>query len=152
MHSYPKNLREHNMRRKKDNKPVLRRGNGRENNRSRRTPSLNFKNRNNGYAPAVRDKKQNKRNGKTVLLMIIVLLAFIVGAGIGILISFDDGTMTEKNETHYKNVTVEMTTNLNESKGVVFDESDDIDFNENQTPQILDVEQNPYYNHTGPED
>ena len=142
------------MRRKKDNKRVLRRGNGREDNRSRRTPNFSLKNRNNNnrYAPVAHNnyKKQKKRSRKTVLLMILVLAAFIMGAGSGVLLSFDDGTDDAKNETHYENVTVEMTTHLNESKGVVFDESDNVDFNENKTSQILDVEKNPYYNYTGP--
>lgn len=143
------------MRRKKDNKTVLRRGNGRDNKRNRRTPNFSLKNRNNDnrYAPAAHNnyKKQKKRSRKTVLLMILILFAFIVGAGIGILLSFDDGTEDAKNETHYENVTVEMTTHLNESKGVVFDESDRVDFNENKTSQILGAENNPYYNYTGPE-
>lgn len=142
------------MRRKKDNKTVLRRGNGRENKRNRRTPNFSLKNRNNNrYAPAAHNNynKQKKRSRKTVLLMILILFAFIVGAGIGILLSFDDGTEDAKNETHYENVTVEMTTHLNESKGVVFDESDRVDFNENKTSQILGAENNPYYNYTGSE-
>lgn len=143
------------MRRKKDNKTVLRRGNGRDNKRNRRTPNFSLKNRNNDnrYAPAAHNNynKQKKRSRKTVLLMILILFAFIVGAGIGVLMSFDDGTEDVKNETHYENVTVEMTTHLNESKGVVFDESDRVDFNENKTSQILGAENNPYYNYTGPE-
>lgn len=81
--------------------------------------------------------------------MILVLLAFIVGAGAGILLSFDDGTVDGENETHYENVTVEMTTNVNESKVVVFDnDMDHVDFNQNQSSGILDVENNPYYNQT----
>lgn len=143
-------------RRKKDNRPMLRRGNGRENKRNRRTPNFSLKNRHNNdnrYAPVAHNnyKKQKKRSRKTVLLVILVLFAFIVGAGIGILLSFDDGTGDVKNETHYENVTVEMTTNLNKSKGVVFDESDRVDFNQNKTSQILDVEKNPYYNNTNPD-
>ena len=143
-------------RRKKDNRPMLRRGNGRENKRNRRTPNFSLKNRHNNdnrYAPRAHNnyKKQKKRSRKTVLLVILVLFAFIVGAGIGILLSFDDGTEDVKNETHYENVTVEMTTNLNKSKGVVFDESDRVDFNQNKTSQILDVEKNPYYNNTDPD-
>ena len=39
-----------------------------------------------------------------------------------------------------------MTTNLNKSDGVVFDESDEVDYNENQSAEILGVEDNPYYN------
>ena len=133
------------MRRKKDNKRVLRRGNGNNNKRNRRTPHVSIKdrhinsNRNNGV------RKEKKRSGKTVLLMILVLVAFIVGAGAGILLSFDDGT-SDQNETHYENVTVEMTTNLNESNNVIFEEADHVDFNENQSSTILDADKNPYYN------
>ena len=133
------------MRRKKDNKRVLRRGNGGNNKSNRRTPHIGIKNRNNNYANN-EYKKQKKRSRKTVLLVILVLMAFIVGAGTGILLSFDDGT-SEENETHVENVTVEMTTNLNESKNVVFDEDmDHIDYNENESSVILDAEKNPYYN------
>ena len=145
------------MRRKKDDKRVLRPGNGRNNKRNSRSLNLGFNSRNNNsrrnrnYRPNNRAKKQKKRSRKTVLLVILVLFAFIVGAGIGILLSFDDGTEDVKNETHYENVTVEMTTNLNKSKGVVFDESDRVDFNQNKTSQILDVEKNPYYNNTNPD-
>lgn len=142
------------MRRKKDDKQVLRRGNGRDNNRKRRTPNISLKNRvrtnrnNNDYPNSnrSRNKKQKKRSRKTVLLMIIVLLAFIVGAGMGVILSFDDSNSTEANETHIENVTVEMTTNLtNDSGYVYFDEADHVDFNENQSSEILGAEENPYY-------
>lgn len=138
------------MRRKKDDKRVLRAGNGRNNKRNRRTPNLSFRSRNNrdvrspNRYNAKRVKKQKKRSKKTVLLMIMVLLAFVIGAGIGIILSFDDGS--GNNETHVENVTVEMTSNLNESKNITFDESDHVDFNENQTSEILGTEENPYYN------
>ena len=148
------------MRRKKDDKRVLRRGNGRDNNRKRRTPNISLKGRsranrnNNDYRNnnRNRNKKQKKRSRKTVLLMIIVLLAFIIGAGIGVILSFDAGNTnsTEANETHVENVTVEMTTNLtNDSGYVYFDEADHVDFNENQSSEILDAENNPYYNDDG---
>lgn len=81
--------------------------------------------------------------------MILVLVAFIVGAGAGILLSFDDGTDEAENQTHVENVTVEMTTNVNESKVVVFDSDvDHVDFNQNQSSAILDADKNPYYNQT----
>jgi len=51
------------------------------------------------------------------------------------------------NTTHIENVTVEMTTNLNESNDeVVFEEADAVDYNENESAKILGVEDNPYYN------
>lgn len=143
------------MRRKKDDKRVLRRGNGRDNKRNRRTPSLSFRNGNDTRrnVPNIqneRAKKKKKRSGKTVLLVILVLIAFIVGAGIGVLLSFDDGSVDE-NETHVENVTVEMTTNLNDSNEVVFNESDAVDFNENKSSEILDADKNPYYNKKDPD-
>lgn len=134
------------MRRKKDDKIVLRRGNGR-NEKRRRTPNLSFnRNNNRRSTPNRRNnrvKKEKKRSKKTVLLMIMVLLAFIVGSGIGVLLSFDDGS--GDNETHVENVTVEMTSNLNQSNNISFDEADHVDYNENQTSEILDAENNPYY-------
>ena len=149
MHLSHENEREINMRRKKDDKRVLRRGNGSDNKRNRRTPHMGIKNRNKGpNKNRNRVKKQKKRSGKTVLLMIFVLIAFIVGAGAGILLSFDDGS-DDVNETHVENVTVEMTTNLNDTDNIVFEDADHVDFNENQTSEILDVDQNPYYNDDG---
>ena len=57
---------------------------------------------------------RRKNDGKIVLILIFVLVAFIVGAGIGVTMGLDGGN-NDKNETHIKNVTVEMTTNLNET-------------------------------------
>lgn len=143
------------MRRKKDDKRVLRPGNGRNNKRNRRTPNLSFRNRNNnsyrnrpaGQNPRV--KKQKKRSSKTVLVVILVLVAFVIGAGMGVLLSFDDGT-DNNNETHVQNVTKEMTSNLTNKSGYVnFDDSDAVDYNENQSSGILGAEDNPYYNDDG---
>ena len=53
---------------------------------------------------------RRKNDGKIVLILIFVLVAFIVGAGIGVTMGLDGGN-NDKNETHIKNVTVEMTTN-----------------------------------------
>ena len=76
--------------------------------------------------------------------MIIALLAFVIGAGIGISLSFDDGGDDEG--PHYENVTKEMTSNLNETDTVYYDKSTDaIDFNENETSQ-LDMQYNYTYN------
>ena len=144
------------MRRKKDDKRVLRPGNGRNNKRKGRSLNLSFKGRNNDprrnrdTRPNNRVKKQKKRSRKTVLLMILVLIAFVIGAGIGVLMSFDNGSDNSTNETHVENVTVEMTSNLNNSsKYVSFDDADSVDYNENQSSGILGVEDNPYYNDDG---
>lgn len=141
------------MRRRKDDKRVLRPGNGRNSKRNRRTPNLSFSRnnksrRNNPVRQNNRVKKQNKRSKKTVLLMIMVLFAFVIGAGAGVLMSFDDGN--ENNETHIQNVTIEMTSNLtNDSNQVTFDEGDDVDYNQNSSSGILGAEDNPYYNDDG---
>ena len=144
------------MRRKKDDKRVLRPGNGRNNKRKGRSLNLSFKGRNNNprrnrdTRPNNRVKKQKKRSRKTGLLMILVLIAFVIGAGIGVLMSFDNGSDNSTNETHVENVTVEMTSNLNNSsKYVSFDDADSVDYNENQSSGILGVEDNPYYNDDG---
>ncbi|MBQ2653740.1 MAG: hypothetical protein IJF83_09290 [Methanobrevibacter sp.] len=137
------------MRRRKDDKRVLRPGNGRNNKRNRRAPNLSFNRnksrRNNPVRSNNRVKKEKKRSKKTVLLMILVLFAFVIGAGAGVLMSFDDGN--ENNETHIQNVTIEMTSNLtNNSNQVTFDEGDDVDYNQNASSGILGAEDNPYYN------
>ena len=144
------------MRRKKDDKRVLRRGNGRDTKKNRR-PAIIKRNNNNSRNMNTyrsrndnwnrnRNRKPKKRSRKTVFLMILVLVAFIIGAGIGVMMSFDqENNATESNETHVENVTVEMTTHLNETEEVVFDESDAVDFNENRSSEILGAEKNPYY-------
>ena len=154
------------MRRKKDDKRVLRAGNGINNQKKSRLPSFkrnnnkrnisySFNNNNNynrQYSRNNNYNNQKKRSGKSVLIMIIILLAFIVGAGAGIFMSFEaenNATNITNNTTdapHVENVTVEMTSNLNKSKDVTFDESDAVDFNENKSAEILGVEDNPYYN------
>ncbi len=68
-------------------------------------------------------------------VMIIALVAFVIGAGIGVSLSFDNGT--EDEGPHYENVTKDMTSNLNDTEDVYFEKNvDDVDFNENQTSQL----------------
>jgi hypothetical protein len=68
-----------------------------------------------------------------MFLVIIALVAFVIGAGIGVSLSFDDGS---DDQPHFENVTEEMTKNVNNSS-VVFDkEVDDIDYNENGSSQL----------------
>lgn len=145
------------MARRKDDKRVLRRGNGKDNSRKRRLPTqLRNKNHNRNnrrqnysrYNNNYNNKQKKPRSGKTVLIMILVLVAFIIGAGMGVLMSFDDGNSTQENETHYDNVTVEMTSNLNNTTEVVFEEADQVDYNENQSSEILGAENQPYYDYS----
>ncbi len=64
-----------------------------------------------------------KNDGTTVVFMIIALIAFCIGAGIGVSMSIsDDSADAVNNTTHVENVTQEMTTNLNDTNSdVVYD-------------------------------
>ena len=124
------------MRRKKDDKRVLRAGNGSSNRKRRKNNKRIFKSINNrSHAPPRKQQIKGKRSSKTVLIVIMALVAFIIGAGIGVTLSFDDGSVD--NATQVENVTVEMTSNLNDSNGVTYNESDQIDYNENQSLGII---------------
>ena len=123
------------MRRKKDDKRVLRPGNGRQNN-SRRIKRNNrqfISRRNDNYYPRnPHNRRPKKNNGKLVFLMIIALVAFVIGAGIGVSLSFEDNQVDEG--PHFVNVTKEMTADLNDTEDVYYDKSaDDVDYNQNQT-------------------
>lgn len=133
------------MRRKKDDKRVLRAGNGRQNTSKRkfgRSKGL-FNNRqsnprgprNRGPRNPVnrRPKHQRKSSGTLMLIVIIALVAFVIGAGIGVSLSFDDGS---SDQPKFENVTDEMTKNVNNSTVVYDIETDKIDYNENGTPQL----------------
>ena len=77
-----------------------------------------------------------KNEGKLALIMILALIAFVVGSAIGISVSISehDNQTNENNTTHVENVTVEMTSNLNNKQPVEFDyEKDYVDYNENYT-------------------
>ena len=87
-----------------------------------------------------------RNEGKIALIMILALIAFVIGSAIGISVSINehDNATAENNNntTHVENVTVEMTSNLNnKSNTVEFDyEADYVDFNENYTNQRGDIE------------
>lgn len=117
--------------RRKDDKRVLRPGNKppekrsilkRGGNRSMRSNwnRSNDRGRFNGRNPP------KPRNKKMVLFMIMALVAFIIGAGIGVSLTFEN----EQPEVHVENVTVEMTTNLTNDTEIVYDEQiDAVDYN-----------------------
>ena len=87
-------------------------------------------------------KNKSKRSGITVFLMILALIAFVIGAGIGISLSFDDGD----DGPQWVNVTKEMTSDLNNSEPVVFDsEVDSVDYNDNETLSELNITNEPSY-------
>lgn len=82
-------------------------------------------------------RRKKKTSGVSLFIIIIALVAFVIGAGIGISLSFDDGS---DDGPHYENVTKEMTTNLNDTEPIYFDkEVDGVDFNDNQTLTELNI-------------
>ena len=122
-------------RRKENDKRVLRPGNGRQQKSRRKLIRKNNRQvfSTNNKAPKRRRKKA-KSNNKLVFFMIFALVAFVIGAGIGVSLSFDDGT---DEGPKYENVTKEMTQNLNETNVSYYDsEVDGVDFNENTTSQL----------------
>ena len=85
-----------------------------------------------------------RNEGKIALIMILALIAFVVGSAIGISVSMneqDNATVDSNNTTHVENVTVEMTSNLNNKQPVEFDyETDYVDYNENYTNQQTNID------------
>ena len=137
------------MRRKRDDKRVLRSGNGRQNTSKRKIRRGNNNHFNNrpvmSRGPVNRQKKQRKSSKTLMVIMIVALIAFVVGAGIGVSLSLGNNG-NDDNQPHFENVTKEMTTGLNETEPVYFEKNvDDVDFNENQTSQ-LDVQYKYAYN------
>ena len=140
------------MRRRKDNKRVLKSGNGRQNaskgflrpgnGRQNTLKSKIGRNRNNNFNRPVMSNnahnqynhKKRKTSGTLILVLVLALIAFVIGAGIGVSLSFDDGS---DEGPHYENVTEEMTKNVNITKEVSYDKDvDNVDFNENATSQL----------------
>ena len=127
------------MRRKKDNKRVL------VSPRDNRQKNSRRKIRRSSSTPIPRSNPRNKtkRSRRTVFLMILALLAFVVGAGIGISLSFDNG---DDDGPHWVNVTKEMTTDVNNTEPVIYDYDEDyIDFNDNETVNELKLTTEPGY-------
>ena len=94
-------------------------------------------------------KRQSQTSKTTMLIVILALVAFVAGAGVGVSMAlgvFDDGS---DDSVQVENVTVKMTTNLNQSNDISFDEADHVDYNENQSSEILGAEDNPYFNDDG---
>lgn len=73
----------------------------------------------------------SKNDGTLVVFMVIALIAFCVGAGIGVsMVISDDGDDVTNNTTHVENVTHEMTTNINDTNSdIVYDsEIDELNY------------------------
>ena len=133
------------MRRKKDDKRVL--VSPRDAHKKNNKRQLIKRNRNNrirhsnNYGNNVRRSKTSRI---TIILMVLALLAFVVGAGLGIFWNLD--SRSQDDGPHWINVTEEMTTNLNETEPVYYDASvDDVDYNSNQTLTELNVTEEPSY-------
>lgn len=138
------------MRRRKNDKRVLRSGNGRKpNSRNKRNARRLFSGRSNNnnftapdnhYSRGPQNRRAKKKgNGKLVYVMIIALVAFVIGAGIGVSLSLDDGSDDNSTEVHYKNVTKEMTVDLNDTEEVYFEKKvDDVDYNKKNDSQEND--------------
>ena len=133
------------MRRKKDDKRVL--VSPRDAHKKNNKRQLIKRNRNNrirhsnNYGNNVRRSKTSRI---TIILMVLALLAFDVGAGLGIFWNLDSSSQDDG--PHWINVTEEMTTNLNETEPVYYDASvDDVDYNSNQTLTELNVTEEPSY-------
>lgn len=80
-----------------------------------------------------KSKKPRKTSRNTMIIIIIALLAFVIGAGIGISMAINgpsnNNTVVEDGMT-FENVTVQMTSDLNGSgKGFVDDGVYNIDYN-----------------------
>lgn len=125
------------MRRKKDDKRVLFSPNSNRpkhsNKRKLNLPQFQRK--------PQRSHKHSKWGNVTVFLIILALVAFVVGAGIGVSLSFDND-----DGPHWENVTEETTTNLSETDNVTYDEEvDGVDFNSNETLTELNVSAEPSY-------
>lgn len=151
MHLWPKKVeRENNMRRKKDDKRVLIPGNSKKHpsNRNKRLFGRNQNSRNNRNNRINRNnrynsKPQKKRSRLTLFLMILAIVGFVVGAGIGISLSFEDST---DDGPHVENVTKEMTTNLNDTEPVVYDKDvDQVDYNSNYDIETYNLTETPSY-------
>ncbi|MDO5859908.1 hypothetical protein [Methanobrevibacter sp.] len=84
-----------------------------------------------------RTKKASKASKTTMAIMVIALVAFVIGAGIGISMALDDSSDDDKVE--FENVTVEMTTNLNNTTVDYDDKVDDIDFNNQEDIQEFNL-------------
>ncbi|WP_405266821.1 hypothetical protein [Methanobrevibacter sp.] len=122
------------MRRKKDDKRVLVSPRDNRQKTSRRQKRMK---------PTRNAGNKHKRSGRTVFLVILALVAFVIGAGIGISLSFDNGS---SDGPHWINVTEEMTTGLNETEPVYYDSNlDNVDFNSNDTLTKLNVTVEPSY-------
>ena len=74
-------------------------------------------------------RKAGKTNKTTVFLIIIALIAFVIGAGIGISMALNGESIDENSQIAYENVTVEMTSNLTNVTTDHYNKEPRVDFN-----------------------
>ena len=129
------------MRRKKDDKRVLV---SPRDNRQKKSRRQKIRRSKSNPMPYNKPKSTSKRSRRTVFLMILALVAFVIGAGIGISLSFENNS--DDSGPQWVNVTKEMTSDLNDTEPVIYDqEADDIDFNDNETIAELNLTTEPGY-------
>ena len=129
------------MRRKKDDKRVLV---SPRDNRQKKSRRQKIRRSKSNSMPYNKPKSNSKRSRRTVFLMILALVAFVIGAGIGISLSFENNS--DDSGPQWVNVTKEMTSDLNDTEPVIYDqEVDDIDFNDNETVAELNLTTEPGY-------
>ena len=129
------------MRRKKDDKRVLV---SPRDNRQKKSRRQKIRRSKSNPMPYNKPKSTSKRSRRTVFLMILALVAFVIGAGIGISLSFENNS--DDSGPQWVNVTKEMTSDLNDTEPVIYDqEVDDIDFNDNETIAELNLTTEPGY-------
>ncbi|MBQ9026108.1 MAG: hypothetical protein IJ104_07025 [Methanobrevibacter sp.] len=84
-----------------------------------------------------------RNEGIIAFLMILALVAFVIGSAIGITVSIEkhENETNPPNVTHVENVTVEMTSNVNNhSDEINYDyDLDKVDFNENYSTEEFTV-------------
>lgn len=82
------------------------------------------------------NRKQSKTSKTTIFLIIFALIAFVIGAGIGISLAIDgpsNNNVTDDNGVTYVNVTEQMTSNLNSTPTDYYDGVEHVDYN---SPEI----------------
>ncbi len=131
------------MRRKKDDKRVLVSPRDNRKNAGKRQKIRRNRNRRINNANNYNNVKKSKTSKITLFLMIFALVAFVVGAGLGIFWNIEDNN---HEAPQWINVTEEMTTNLNDTEPVYYDAAvDDVDFNSNKTLEELNATVEPSY-------
>ena len=94
---------------------------------------LVLKSRFNQHPANVQKRQYTRKPGKTskttVFLIIIALIAFVVGAGIGISMALSGEPIVGNSTESYENVTVEMTSNISNVSTDHYVKEPHVDFN-----------------------